>query len=81
MSSPELTSINAKLLPVEPWSFTVPLNAALIAAHKLGSAAKIVFISVEMTVIVEELDRMLGLWETGERFCYHCHIFQTVLKG
>ena len=62
----ELTSLNVKLLPVEPWNFTVPLNAALIAAYKLGSATKIVFISVEMTVIVQELDRMLSLWETGE---------------
>ncbi|KAJ7877027.1 hypothetical protein B0H13DRAFT_2054510 [Mycena leptocephala] len=64
VSSKELANIDAKLLPVEPWNFTVPLNAAVITAQKEGSATKIVFISVEVTVIVEELDRMLGLWET-----------------
>ncbi|KAJ7777798.1 hypothetical protein B0H14DRAFT_2963375 [Mycena olivaceomarginata] len=51
--------INAKLLPVEPWNFTVPLNAAVITAQKQTRAKKIVFISVEITVIVEELDHYL----------------------
>ncbi|KAF8201996.1 hypothetical protein K438DRAFT_1821051 [Mycena galopus ATCC 62051] len=63
-SSKELAHIDATLLPVEPWNFTVPLNAAVITAQKETRTKKIVFISVEITVIVEELDRMLGLWET-----------------
>ena len=79
VSSKELARIDAKLLPVEPWNFTVPLNAAVITAQKQTRVKKIVFISVEITVIVEELDRMLGLWETGEPFCYDCHGFHAVL--
>ncbi|KAJ7730810.1 hypothetical protein B0H16DRAFT_1584897 [Mycena metata] len=62
-SSAKLASIDAKLLPVEPWNFTVPLNAAVITAQKQTKAKKIVFISIEVTVVLEELDRMLGLWE------------------
>jgi hypothetical protein len=80
VSRKELARLDAKLLPVEPWNFTVPLNAAVITAKKQARAKKIVFISVEITVIVEELDRMLGLWEPGEPFCYHCHGFCVVLK-
>ncbi|KAJ7759405.1 hypothetical protein DFH07DRAFT_445701 [Mycena maculata] len=64
VSSKELARIDATLLPVEPWNFTIPLNAAVITAQKQTRAKKIVFVSVEITVIVEELDRMLGLWET-----------------
>ncbi|KAJ7102639.1 hypothetical protein C8R43DRAFT_231128 [Mycena crocata] len=63
LSSTELANIHAKLLPAEPWNFTVPLNAAVIAAYKQGSATKMVFLSLEITVVVEELDRMLSLWQ------------------
>jgi len=61
-AQPELTDDRAvELLPVQPWNFTVPLNASVIHAHKLG-ASKIVFISLEMTVTADQLSRILSLW-------------------
>lgn len=58
-----------ELLPVQPWNFTLPLNASVIHAHKLG-ASKIVFISLEITVSTDEISQMLNLWSNGM-----CHTF------
>jgi hypothetical protein len=55
------------LLPVQPWSFTVPLNATIIRACALG-ASKIVFISLEMTVLADQLAQILSLWSKGLSF-------------
>jgi len=50
-----------ELLPVQPWNFTLPLNASVIYAHMLG-ASKIVFISLEITISTDELSQILSLW-------------------
>jgi len=50
-----------ELLPVQPWNFTVPLNASIIHAHKLGGS-KIAFISLEMTTTADQLSQILTLW-------------------
>lgn len=55
---------SVELLPVQPWNFTLPLNASVIRAQKLG-ASKIVFLSLEMTVLNDELNQILSLWSRG----------------
>ncbi|KIM79329.1 hypothetical protein PILCRDRAFT_10463 [Piloderma croceum F 1598] len=71
------------LLPVQPWSFTVPLNAIIIRACALG-ASKIVFISLEMTVSADKLAQMLSLW-TKETLvigkALDPHSFQDISKA
>lgn len=52
------------LLPVQPWNFTVPLNASVIHARTL-KASKIAFVSLEMTVTPDQLSQILTLWSKG----------------
>lgn len=60
-----------EFLPAQPWSCSLPLNASIIRARKMG-ASKIVFMSVEMTVLAEEVGQMLNLWAKGARFPVRC---------
>jgi hypothetical protein len=55
------------LLPVQPWGFTVPLNATIIRACALR-ASKIVFISLEMMVSADQLAQILSLWSKSLSF-------------
>ena len=55
---------NVVLLPVQPWNFTVPLNASVIYARTLG-ASKIVFISLEMPVTAVQLRQIMRIWTNG----------------
>ncbi|KZP12152.1 hypothetical protein FIBSPDRAFT_870471 [Athelia psychrophila] len=52
---------SAEFLGATPWSCSGPLNAGVIRARRMG-ASKIVFMSVEMTVLPEEIGQMLNLW-------------------
>lgn len=65
-SRPELNggTNQIELLPVQPWNFTIPLNASVIHAHTLA-ASKIAFISLEITVAAGQLNQILRLWSAG----------------
>lgn len=70
-----------ELLPVQPWNFTLPLNASVIRAQKLG-ASKIVFLGLEMTVLNDELNQILSLWSRGmwHKSFFKCEILMRVLE-
>ncbi|KAF7971860.1 hypothetical protein HWV62_19806 [Athelia sp. TMB] len=50
-----------EFLGATPWGCSGPLNASIARARRMG-ASKIVFMSVEMTVLPEEIGQMLHLW-------------------
>ncbi|KII93491.1 hypothetical protein PLICRDRAFT_171236 [Plicaturopsis crispa FD-325 SS-3] len=50
-----------ELLPVQPWGFSGPLNAAVVRASALG-ATHVAFVSVEVTIEPEQIQQMLSLF-------------------